>query len=119
MRRLIQIFFTLCLANAMYAVVATPDPVWRQLPDGSWAEVYIRGDEHYHYLTTLEGDIISGTEVKSYTQDDAFHPMQRAEQATLLASYMPSQGDIKVPVILVNFTDLAFTMEDPDRKSVV
>lgn len=116
MKRLIHIFFALCLVNALYAVVATPEPIWRQLPDGSWAEVYIRGDEHYHYLTTLEGDIILGTEVNSYTQDDAFHPMQRAEQAMLLTSYMPSQGEIKVPVILVNFTDLAFTMEDPVGK---
>ena len=113
MKRLIHIFFALCLVNALYAVVATPEPIWRQLPDGSWAEVFIRGDEFYHYLTTLEGDIIPGTEVSSYPKSDPLHPMQRAEQEMLLTSYMPNQGHIKVPVILVNFTDLAFTMEDP------
>lgn len=113
MKRLIHIFFALCLVNALYAVVATPEPIWRQFPDGSWSQVYIRGDEYYHYLTTLEGDIIPGTEVNSHLQNDVSHPAQRAEQEMLLTSYMPSQGDIKVPVILVNFTDLAFTMEDP------
>lgn len=91
MKRLIHIFFALCLVNALYAVVATPEPIWRQLPDGSWAEVFIRGDEFYHYLTTLEGDIIPGTEVSSYPKSDPLHPMQRAEQEMLLTSYMPNQ----------------------------
>jgi M6 family metalloprotease-like protein len=113
MKRLIHIFFALCLVNALYAVVATPEPIWRELPDGSWAEVFIRGDEFYHYLTTFEGDIIPGTEVSSYLKSDPLHPMQRTEQEMLLTSYMPNKGHIKVPVILVNFTDLAFTMEDP------
>lgn len=113
MKRLIYISIFCFLVNVSYAVVATPDPIWRQLPDGTWAEVYLRGDEHYHYLTTLSGDKIPGTEVGSMTLDSIMHSAQRVAPKKMLDSYIPSHGKVRVPVILVNFTDLAFTMDNP------
>ena len=111
MRRVIYILLLSCLVNLAYAVVATPDPVLCQLPDGTWAEVYLRGDENYHYLTTLTGERIPNTEVgvASHTHST----MQRAPQVEMLDSDVPSQGVVRVPVILVNFTDLSFTMDNP------
>ena len=98
-----------------YAVMATPEPVWRQLPDGSWAEVYLRGDEHYHYMTTLSGERIAGTEV-GWEDNVDVRPAQYAPAEMQLSSYVPRSGKVRVPVILVNFTDLKFTMDTPVAK---
>lgn len=98
-----------------YAVMATPEPVWRQLPDGSWAEVYLRGDEHYHYMTTLSGERIAGTEV-GWEDNVDVRPAQYAPAEMQLSSYVPRSGKVRVPVILVNFTDLKFTMDNPVAK---
>lgn len=95
----------------VYAVIATPNPVLRQLPNGSWDSVYICGDEHYHYLITLTGERIPNTEVGVASHTHA--TMQRAPQAEMLDSDVPSQGVVRVPVILLNFTDLSFTMDNP------
>ena len=98
-----------------YAVMATPEPVWRQLPDGSWAEVYLRGDEHYHYMTTLSGERIAGSEV-GWEDNVDVRPAQYAPAEMQLSSYVPRSGKVRVPVILVNFTDLKFTMDNPVAK---
>ncbi len=113
MKRLIYILFLCCLSNLVYAIIATPDPVWRQLPDGTWAEVYLHGDEYYHYMTTLSGERIAGSEMVWQRNEDGLDPAQRAVMEEMLTSYVPNQGVVKVPVILVNFTDLAFTMDNP------
>lgn len=115
MNRLVNILLLLCISVMSFAVVATPDPVLRQLPDGSWAKVYIRGDEFYHYLETLDGIKIAGSEVcNSHLAEVA--QAKRAPQETLLSTSMPSKGRVYVPVVLVNFTDLSFTMDDPVGK---
>ena len=98
-----------------YAVMATPEPIWRQLPDGSWAEVYLRGDEYYHYMTTLSGERIAGTEVEWKEGMEVRHA-QYAPAEEQLSAYVPSSGKVRVPVVLVNFTDLKFTMDNPVGK---
>lgn len=118
MKKIFYILLLCGIANMAYAVIATLDPVMRQLPDGTWAEVYICGDENYHYLTTLSGERIAGTEVYRQANNAAFRPVQRASEQVLLDSYVPSQGKVKVPVILVNFKDLSFTMENPKENFI-
>ena len=111
-----HILFAVCIAAIRaFAVVATPEPVWRQLPDGTWCEVYIRGDEHYHYLTTLDGEKIAGTTVGTLSADMPSEHL-RAPQYTKLTSFVPSSGTVRIPVILLNFTDVAFSIDDPVAK---
>ena len=111
MKRINCIILLTCVVNMVYAVIATPNPVLRQLPNGSWDSVYICGDERYHYLTTLTGERIPNTEVGKI---NAIHStMQCAPQAEMLDSDVPSQGVVRVPVILLNFTDLSFTIDNP------
>ena len=48
MKRFYILFAVSIAAIRAFAVVATTDPVWRQLPEDTCWEVYIRGDDHYH-----------------------------------------------------------------------
>ena len=111
MKRKILYIVLLCfVVNMAYAVIATPDPVLRQLPDGSWQEVYMHGDEHFHYLTTLSGERLEGTEVGDSA---AIVAAKRITIKKRLSSYVPVQGKVYVPVLLVNFADVHFTMDNP------
>ena len=42
--------------------------------------------------------------------------IERAPQQTMLSSFVPATGIVRIPVILVNFTDVAFTIDDPVTK---
>jgi M6 family metalloprotease-like protein len=46
-----SIFF---LSN-LYAVRAIPTPIIVSQPDGTQLTIYLKGDEHFHYKTTLDG----------------------------------------------------------------
>ncbi|MDY2943757.1 MAG: M6 family metalloprotease domain-containing protein [Paludibacteraceae bacterium] len=115
MKRIYLIWAMCVAAVSAFAVVATPEPVLRQLPDGTWREVYIRGDEHYHYLSTLDGQMIAGTAV-GILPSEVSSERQRAPQAVKLTSYVPATGTVRIPVILVNFTDLSFSIDNPVAK---
>lgn len=115
MNRLVNILVLLCVSVMAFAVVATPDPVMRQLPDGSWAKVYLRGDEFCHYLETLDGVKIAGSEVRNADLAEMAHA-KRLPPKSFLSTSMPSKDRVYVPVVLVNFTDLSFTMDDPVGK---
>lgn len=109
-RKILYIVLHCFVVNMAYAVIATPDPVLRQLPDGSWQEVYMHGDEHFHYLTTLSGERLEGTEVGDSA---AIVAAKRITTKKRLSSYVPVQGKVYVPVLLVNFADVHFTMDNP------
>ena len=116
MKRTTLILTLLVLAHTAYAVIATPEPIIKQLPDGTTQQVFIHGDEHYHYLSLLDGTRIPGTEVgEMVVLDNTSYP-QRAQSKTLLTSYVPDTGTVRVPVILVNFTDKSFTLENPRQQ---
>lgn len=109
MRRTSLIVVLLSIVCTAGAVVATPYPVEKRLPDGSVQKVYIRGDEHHHYLTYLDGTVIPGTEVGTLASEE--HTAHRyAPSRVQLSSSVPNKGTVHIPVILVNFTDLSFTL---------
>ena len=118
MRRTTLILILLVLAHAAYAVIATPEPIIKQLPDGTTQQVFIHGDEHYHYLSLLDGTPIPGTEVGDNTavSDYTYNYTHRAPNKTQLTSYVPDTGTVHIPVILVNFTDKSFTLDNPRQQ---
>lgn len=105
-------FLLVCLAvpSFLFGVPATPELVTRVLPDGSTELVYMRGDEHAHYLTDIDGKYIENSYVGP--SETTYTDRMLAPAQTLLSSYMPSKGVVHIPVILVNYTDLAFTMDN-------
>lgn len=100
-----------------WAVIATPEPIPYTNSDGSIDYVYLRGDEYGHYLTTLSGKIIEGSYVGADINADTIRINHKnAPQKELVNSYVPSSGTIRIPVVLVNFTDEQFTLSDPVAK---
>lgn len=106
------VFLATLIPISAFGIIATPEPITRTLTDGTEEQVYLRGDEYCHYMTNLKGEYISGT----YVGMDSVHRHLRAPQQTLVASYVPSSGTLKIPVLLVNFKDLEFTLEMPLEK---
>lgn len=102
----------LLIAVSAHAVIATQNPVLKRLPDGTTREVYLQGDEHYHYLANeINGIPIKGTEIGTPVNDiSVANGAIKAPSAAKLTSYVPSRGTVRVPVVLVNFSDVKFTL---------
>lgn len=110
--------FALCLiiVASVFAVPATPYPVVRTLPDGSKQEVYLQGDEHFHYLTTLSGKRIANTIVGDSILIAKEHLGQNAPARYMRNAYVPAKGTVHIPVVLVNFTDVRFSLSNPQQQ---
>lgn len=87
----------------MWAVPAVRQPIIRTLENGKTDTIYLYGDENASYRTSTR---------------TARVPSLRAQapQQQKIASYVPSTGKVRVPVILVNFTDLSFTIDNPQAQ---
>ena len=103
----------LCLSTEAWSVPATREPIIRILVDGSSDTTWLHGDEYYHYRTNSRGEIIDGSEYIDESHWSGEHAMAKAPQRTMLTSYVPKRGKVRIPVLLVNFTDLSFTLSDP------
>ena len=55
---LLFLFLILAGYNSVYAVPAIPYPVTVTQPDGSALQIYLKGDEFFHYETTLDGYLL-------------------------------------------------------------
>ena len=116
------------LLGALHILSAIPayrGPITVTQPDGSTLVIRVHGDEWFNYVTDENGNTIARGE------DGFFHPVdpptaaQRAEAARMrrAASQMraaavaqaPSmtQGTHRIPVILVSFKDVPFTIDNP------
>lgn len=100
MRQLVTIFILCTYVACVWAVPATPEPIVRILPDGKLDTIYLYGDEN--------GSFVANTRIAR--MPDAMH---RAPQRTMRDAYVPSEGQVRIPVILVNFSDLSFSMSAP------
>lgn len=113
MHKYITIVVLLALSVGVFAVPAIPEPVIRELADGSRDTVYLHGDEFYHFYTDKRGLLIEGSEYRDAVLEEAYQMRLRAPLKEQLYSYVPSSGKVRVPVLLVNFSDLSFTISDP------
>lgn len=124
MKKIIFTYFALflCVAAAN-AVMATPDPISLTMPDGSVMQVRLNGDEFGSWYTTLDGRLLMQTNDGFWVPADDAHiadhdnEISKAERARKISavartSYVPSQGHVRIPVILVNFADLEFSIND-------
>ncbi len=135
-RKYILLGVSVCWAiGSAWAVPATPRPVVRTMADGTEQEVLLWGDENGSYLTTLAGERIAGSFVgdgsatvlqkarqeiwleenggtNAGLENTDEGGVQRAPQNTMRSYYVPRTGTVRIPVVLVNFTDLQFTLEN-------
>lgn len=104
-RRLAHIMILLCAyIGALWGVPATNAPIVHTTDDGRCDTMYLYGDEHCSYRSATRIFQLPA----SYET-----AMSRAPQKQMLSSYVPSSGKVRIPVILVNFQDVQFTIEDP------
>jgi M6 family metalloprotease-like protein len=116
------------LAGALYTLSAVPahrGKVLVKQPDGSIIVIQGHGDEWYHYVTDDRGQVVA------WNADGFFRPAEKpsmekfeeARQMRLAAAQMRAQarkeapslskGKHRIPVLLVNFSDIAFKTKEP------
>ncbi len=121
MKRQIYAILTLILSligvQTAFAIPAPPYPINVKSPDGSTTTLYIHGDERGHYFTDLQHRPLMRT-------DSGFRLATAAEakHLTALSSSTPPQvggctfpttGSPRALVILVEFADNSFTIDNP------
>lgn len=127
-RLLITMTALMFVAVTMMAVPAKPGvKKIVTLKDGSTVELTLRGDEHFSFYTDAEGkpcQVVNG-QLKMMAQDEAskIWKARRAERLEKIEQIAPhrasgvsrraTEGIKKGIVILVEFTDAKFTIENP------
>lgn len=121
--------YVLLLVGAMsaFAVMATPEPISVLMPDGSTRLVRLCGDENASWYTTLEGTLLM-RDAKGFLVEatDEYVQMHKATlrkavslqkaAAAARTSYVPATGHVRIPVVLLNFTDKQFVLDDVAAK---
>ena len=110
MKRFILIFsfFNFLIAtNVALAAPAYPFPVTVKQPDGTLKQVLLHGDEHHHWMTTLDGILLS----------ESTEPTSLAMRAPAVTgtNYFPHNGTPRVLVILAAYPDCEFSLTDPQK----
>ena len=109
--------------HILSAVPAYPGKIRVNQPDGSAITIMLHGDEWYHYVTDERGQVIArdadgffrpaalplpAAVEEAREMRRAASQMQAAARASRLAS-----GTRRIPVVLVNFSDRSFVINDP------
>lgn len=112
------------LLSALYtlsAIPAYPGKIRVTQPDGSVITIRIHGDEWFHYITDESGQVVAQDPDGFYRpapmptaeqREEAAQMRRAAHQMRAQASSL-TQGSHKIPVILVNFSDKAFIVNNP------
>ena len=123
-----KILVTLALlAGAFYtlfAVPAYPGKIKVVQPDGSVITIQIHGDEFFSYVTDERGQVVAQDAAGFYRpaqmpsaeqQEEAARMRRAAAQMRAQAAQAQSltHGRHKIPVVLVNFSDKEFVVNDP------
>lgn len=126
---LLQILSAVSLAvmgcGSMLAVKAKPGVVKYTQPDGSVIEIMLQGDERRHYATNLKGDVLKANE-KGFYEVVAANAGTRGAEVPLdavegrgepkyrySASAFPTTGEPHSLVILVEYPDHGFNVQNP------
>lgn len=115
---LCTIILTTIAAFSLKAVPACPWPVKYRQPDGSIISIRLHGDEHWHYATTLDGNVVSrsgdGFMRPARKPSLKRNPIQEKSRIrprlVQMAQESISMGGRRFLVILVDFADVRFTV---------
>ena len=120
-------FLFACMAcMAIYAVIATPEPITKTQADGSTITLKLVGDEFHSYYTREDGVPVRMNEQGMWVEDmtvaerpvSALQARRVAQQQQLSASF-PLKGSPHSIVILVNFSDLKFQFQKEDFEEML
>ena len=109
---------------SVWAVPARRGGIVKTQPDGSQITVYQHGDEHFHWMTNDKGDWLKMDNDGFYRVTEALSVEQvearrvASSKRAAMAAY-PLNVAPRGLVILVNFTDVAFTTEKAEMDSML
>ena len=124
MKKILASFALLASAfQILLAIPAYPGKIQVTQPDGSVITIRIHGDEWFHYITDESGQVVARgadgffhlAEKPTPAQREEAAGMRRAAQQMRAAARAQSLslGTHRIPVILVNFSDKSFIINDP------
>ena len=109
---------------SVWAVPARRGGIVKTQPDGSQITVYQHGDEHFHWITNEKGEWLKMDNDGFYRVTEALSAEQvearrvASSKRAAMAAY-PLNVAPRGLVILVNFTDVAFTTEKAEMDSML
>ena len=112
------------LVCSAWAVPARRGGIVKTQPDGSQITVYQHGDEHFHWITNEKGEWLKMDNDGFYRMTEALSVEQiearrvASSKRAAMAAY-PLNVAPRGLVILVNFTDVAFTTEKAEMDSML
>lgn len=122
LRSFFSIFLAALAFHAIYAVPASPEWFDYTQPDGSVVRVQLCGDEHGHWYQSQTGVTMLCDADGFLRQHDVVALQQEATAKRTRASraaqvgggqFVPQKGHVHIPVVLVDYTDVTFTMQNP------
>ena len=122
LKRLSFILVLLCswLISAK-AVPASPDIFIATMADGTTLRAQLCGDEYCHWYADEKGKVLTQKDnIFRYADSEEIRSLKaqrlsvrKARANTAIQSSFPKTGTIRIPVILVEFSDLSFTIDSP------
>ena len=131
LQRLLLAAVAALISLSAAAVPAKPGTFRYTQPDGSVVELRRHGDEFFHWTTTAEGQVVEQDHLGFYrpatlSSEARIRARERRQEANRLrrASLRDyesganplTHGERHIPVFLVQFTDVKFSISDPQTK---
>ena len=110
-----------------WAIPARRGGIVKTQPDGSQITVYQYGDEHFHWITNAKGEWLKVDENGFYQVTEALSAEEIRTKQMAAPSRVAQAQKVATPlniaprglVILVNFTDVAFTTDKAEMDSML
>ena len=121
-RHTVCLLFVLFFSLPLMAVPAVSKPITIRQADGTELTFMLHGDEHTAFRTTQDGMILKKNKQGMYvaTTEHISERFKRRNKhlpaQTHIDSNFPKTGKIRSVVLLVNFTDVKFTIESAQKQ---
>ena len=123
----IGLFIVFCaVISSVFAVPARRGGIVKMQPDGSKITVYQHGDEYFHWMTNEKGEWLRLAEDGFYQVTTTLRSEEIQAKRMTTPRRMSSKQDVgalniapRGLVILVNFTDIAFSTEKAEMDSML
>lgn len=112
MKKISVIVLLICLAYVASAGPATPFPVKMKQPDGSFITLRLHGDEHCNWYTSEDGKTVYERGEDLWWRPSSGNKARRKAKSRINQSGLSvngnGEGNRRVPVLLVEFSDKSF-----------
>ncbi len=132
MKKIFSILTTLCVTTMLHAVPAYRGAIHQTMENGEEIEVYLHGDEHFHWTTNAQGEWLTQNADGTYRRIEAMseadiQAIVAERQARMPQSRMPQATQTAIDlniaprglVVLVSFADKEFATDFNEMKDML